>query len=153
MKSVKAFYVITSILLILFLNAATLFFLIARVVEVNVMNFDLEEFGNSVAKRIELLIKVSTVNGKEPDTLMLPFWELIGGWREFLVWLFMILGWSSSIYIGFRSTFKSLKNKKDRALASKQKRDELDLLKLKIKADMNMVNEKDLKQMEKSLYE
>lgn len=153
MKSVKAFYVISSILLVLFLNAATLFFLISRVVEVNVMNFDLGEFGNSVEKRIELLIKVSTVNGKEPDTLMLPFWELIGGWREFLVWLFMIFGWATSVYIGFKSTFKSLKNKKDRALASKQKRDELDLLKLKIKADMNMVNEKDLKQMEKSLYE
>lgn len=158
MKKYSTLYWILGTLLFIVLNSATWFYLIAQLIEVNIFDFDLSDFGNTVENKFKYIIKAIEDYNKKNESNPMPmehivtFDELLGGWRKFMVWFFIILGWASTIHISFKVAFKAIDNKKNKMALSKQKKEEYDLLKLKIKADMNMVNEKDLKQMEKSLY-
>lgn len=148
-KFLKIGYWLLAILLFVILNSGTIFFLISKLVEIDITKIDLSEWGRSTKNKFEWILAsgVDKENG-----LYVSFWELINGWREFLVWTSIIAGAISSIFISFKTAFKSIKNKKEYKILNKQKREEYELLKLKIKADLNQINDRDLKKIEREVY-
>lgn len=146
-RGLKILYAILSILFLIVINASTIFMLISQLIDVNINTIDIHEWGRTIERKLELLLKYS--DGKD---VYLSFWDLMGGWRLFLIWSFMIAGWGTTIITIFKVSFNNLKNKRNIIQRTKEKQEEYDLLKLKIKADMNQLDEKDLKEMEKVIY-